>query len=532
MLTSKDQLFSHRYRALFGDGTVGYIQCHARVVRNAKGQPISVLGIDWDATDEELAKQEIARQSADLREAQERFQRAVSGTQDALFEFNLRTGETWYSPRFREMLGYAATDRDADGKIETFIHPEDGAIVGKAMGDHLTFGLPYDVEYRLRKHDGEWLWVRSRASAERDTEDRPLWLAGSIRDITDERAGREAMVMAKQEAEEASRAKSTFLATMSHEIRTPMNGIIGMTGLLLETGLDRAQRDYAETIRASADSLLTILNDILDFSKIEAGKLDIEHLDLDLRSNVDDVGSIMAFQAAAKSLELVVNVRPEVPERVFGDPQRIRQCLLNLVGNAIKFTPSGEVVLEVCCVGRQDGRALRALRSARHRHRHSAGIARPAVPAVHAGGLLDHAALRRHRPRPVDRAQAGRDDGRPGRRAQRAATRARRSGSRCRSSRRRSAAWSRRAIRQAVGRRVLLVDDSATNRQVLASQLKPRRLRSRDRVERDAAALAILRDAGPEALRRGRARLPDAGHGRRDARRADREGAATSRRRA
>ena len=141
-----------------------------------------------------LAKQEIARQSADLREAQERFQRAVSGTQDALFEFNLRTGETWYSPRFREMLGYAATDSDADGQIETFIHPDDGAIVGKAMGDHLTFGLPYDVEYRLRKHDGEWLWVRSRASAERDTEDRPLWLAGSIRDITDERAGRDAMV--------------------------------------------------------------------------------------------------------------------------------------------------------------------------------------------------------------------------------------------------------------------------------------------------------------------------------------------------
>ncbi len=358
VLTSKDQLFSHRYRALFADGSVGHIQCHARVMRNANGQPVSVLGIDWDASDEELAKHEIARQSGDLREAQERFQRAVSGTQDALFEFNLRTGETWYSPRFRQMLGYAVSDQDAEGKIETFIHPDDGGIVGKAMGDHLTFGLPYDVEYRLRKRDGEWLWVRSRASAERDTEDRPLWLAGSIRDITDERAGREAMVMARQEAEEASRAKSTFLATMSHEIRTPMNGIIGMTGLLLETGLDRAQRDYAETIRASADSLLTILNDILDFSKIEANKLDIEDLELDLRSNVDDVGSIMAFQAAAKSLELVVNVRPEVPQRVFGDPQRIRQCLLNLVGNAIKFTPSGEVVLEVCSVGRQDGRAL------------------------------------------------------------------------------------------------------------------------------------------------------------------------------
>ena len=195
----------------------------------------------------------------------------------------------------------------------------------------------------------------------------------------------------------------------------------------------------------------------------------------------------MAFQAAAKSLELVVNVRPEVPERVFGDPQRIRQCLLNLVGNAIKFTPSGEVVLEVCCVGRQDGRALV------HFEVRDTGIgippeiARQAVPAVHAGGLLDHAALRRHRPRPVDRAQAGRDDGRPGRRAERARQgldvlvhAAARTG-------RHRAAPSRRATAAPIGRRVLLVDDNETNRRVLASQLTHAGYEVETRVERDAA---------------------------------------------
>ena len=357
-LRSNRTVLAQRYRLIDVDGKQRYIQFHGSILRNAEGRALSVLGIDWDVTNEEAAKEEISRQAAEIKEAQERFQRAVSGTQDALFEFNLMTGEIWHSPRFRTMLGYEATERSDEGKPEAFVHPDDSGIVGKAMSEHLQKRGPYDIEYRLRKKDGDWLWVRSRATAERDSDDRPLWLAGSIHEITEERAARVAMERATEEAEEASRAKSTFLATMSHEIRTPMNGIIGMTGLLLDTGLDRVQRDYAETIRASADSLLTILNDILDFSKIEAGKLDIENLELDLRSNVDDVGSIMAFQAAAKSLELVVNVRPEIPERVLGDPQRIRQCLLNLVGNAIKFTQTGEVVLEVCLLGRQNGRAL------------------------------------------------------------------------------------------------------------------------------------------------------------------------------
>ncbi len=355
---SKRTVIAHRYRVIDASGAMRHIQTHASILRDDTGRAVSVLGIDWDVTQEESAKEEISRQATEIKEAQERFQRAVSGTQDALFEFNLQTGEIWHSPQFRLMLGYDGNEQNNEGRPEAFVHSDDGAIVGRAMSEHLQHRTPYDIEYRLRKKDGEWLWVRSRASAERDEDDRPLWLAGSIHDISHERAARVAMERATEEAEEASRAKSSFLATMSHEIRTPMNGIIGMTGLLLDTGLDRVQRDYAETIRASADSLLTILNDILDFSKIEAGKLDIETLELDLRSNVDDVGSIMAFQAAAKSLELVVNVRPEVPERVLGDPQRIRQCLLNLVGNAIKFTPSGEVVLEVCLLGRQNGRAL------------------------------------------------------------------------------------------------------------------------------------------------------------------------------
>jgi len=340
-------------RLEMADGSYRWFRMRGAAERDAAGRVLRISGSAQDVHEQKLAEDR-------LREVQARFERAVDGTQDGLWEIDLSgpRGRFWLSPRLHELLGFAVGELSDDQEVlRDLIHPDDRPISDAAVEQQLAEGVPIDVEVRMRTKSGAYRWYRLRGRPGFDALGRIVRTSGSMQDVTEARASREALVRATEAAQAASRAKSAFLATMSHEIRTPMNGIIGMTALLLDSVLGRVQREYAEAIHASATSLLAIINDILDFSKIEAGKLEIESLEMDLWSQVEEVGSMMALQAAMKNLELIVDVAPDVPQTVLGDPQRLRQCLVNLAGNAIKFTTTGEIVLAVRRTAEREGKA-------------------------------------------------------------------------------------------------------------------------------------------------------------------------------
>ncbi len=279
-------------------------------------------------------------------------EKVLQATNDGIFDYDLSTGRVNCNPRWAEMLGTTpeALPRDLEA-VRGALTAEDQIRFDRMLRDALQSDAPFSAVFRCHQQDGSPRWIMSRGLVVRDVRGQPVRFVGSQTDLTEQKEAEQEMQQARIEAEEANKAKGQFLANMSHEIRTPMNGIIGMTGLLLETPLDTRQRDFAETIRNSADALLTIVNDILDFARVEAGRLRLEAADFEVGGLVDEAVDLLARQAQVKGLELLSFVAEDVPPVVHGDRARIRQILINLVGNAIKFTEKGEVSLKISRAG-------------------------------------------------------------------------------------------------------------------------------------------------------------------------------------
>jgi len=285
-----------------------------------------------------------------LRESERRLQIALDAGAIGLWMLNTRTDEAFFSDQWTAMLGFAADEMLPKGETwRQLLHPDDRDATLAAFEAHVAGQLPvYGAEFRMRHKDGSWRWVMASGRViDRDAQGRAIRIAGVHKEITDRKQVEDMLKEALGRAEAANQAKSEFLATMSHEIRTPMNGIIGMTGLLLDTPLNREQQHFANTVRTSAEALLSIINDILDFSKMEAGRLEFEYGPFEIRPLVEGVVDILAPRVKGRDVELTYSVPADARGIYFGDAGRLRQVLLNLAGNAIKFTESGSVHIAV-----------------------------------------------------------------------------------------------------------------------------------------------------------------------------------------
>lgn len=278
-----------------------------------------------------------------LDETRDRLQLAVEAAGLALWDWQLPSKQVFLTARWGEMIGDIAVDGywDIDSLRER-THPDDRASL-KTIGRHLLTAQNSQVsaQYRVRTATG-WLWIESHGMvAERDARGQPLRLMGTLADITERKRIEEESHRARELAEEANRAKSDFLANISHEVRTPLNALMGLTRLLMDSPINEEQKNWLDLMDSSAHSLLSLLNDVLDLSRIEAGKLDIERIPYQLRDTLNQLSTLYASQAHAKSLGWSLEVASEVPQTVEGDPGRVRQVIANLLSNALKFTPRG-----------------------------------------------------------------------------------------------------------------------------------------------------------------------------------------------
>jgi len=298
----------------------------------------------------------IAQQMLHIQQSEERLKLAIEGSNTGFWDWDLIEKKVMYSPLWKSMLGYADDEiKNLPEEWESRLHPDDLALSKERVEKHLRGETPvFDNLARMRHRDGHYIWIMARGRALRDAQGKVYRFVGTHFDMTQQkeleqrlREAEDLQRTAREQAEAASRAKSIFVASMSHEIRTPMNGVLGMLQLLQDTPLSESQTALVINAEKSAMALLDVIGDILDLSKVEAGKIDLKNQAFQPAALLEEVVTLMRVRSEAKDLQLKLRLPPEMPAWVIGDAGRLRQILINLIGNAVKFTDQGGVSVMV-----------------------------------------------------------------------------------------------------------------------------------------------------------------------------------------
>ena len=265
---------------------------------------------------------------------------------DGVFDYDMSSEELYLSPKWKEVLGFQ--EHEIENNLtawESLVHPEDKPFA-LDLFDHIKKGLVPQkaAEFRLQCSDGTYKWVEVKISVVFDEHNQPIRVLGTQSDVSENRIRNQELITAKEKAEEAAKAKSSFISSVSHEIRTPLNAIIGLVDLLSQDkALNEQQAENLSSLKFSSNHLLGIINDVLDFSKLEAGKINLDKADFNLEQLVNETSRAIEFKASEKGVPIKVRINPNVPQTVIGDAGRLRQVLLNLLGNAVKFTSEGHI---------------------------------------------------------------------------------------------------------------------------------------------------------------------------------------------
>ncbi|MGO8816186.1 MAG: PAS domain S-box protein [Terriglobia bacterium] len=320
------------------DSSVIFVRESARAIRGENDQILFYDGIVEDVTERKLAEER-------LLESEERFRQMAENVEEVLFLFDPQVNKAFYvNPAYEKVWGQTCESLYASPRsFLAAVHPDDSPVVTSSL-ERSNRGRG-DWEYRIIRPDGTVRWMWDRAFPIRDSAGKVIRIAELVQDITERKQVEVATRKAMEAAEEANRAKTEFLANMSHELRTPMNAVIGMTELALATELNAEQRGYLELVESSADALLGLINHILDFSKIEAGRFELESTPFIFEDVVNEAIRPLSIRAYGKGLEMACGIDPAIPSPLVGDPVRLKQIIVNLVENAVKFTAQGEVVI-------------------------------------------------------------------------------------------------------------------------------------------------------------------------------------------